>query len=148
MYGYLDDSGLSRSLDTNLLLGSTELCTGSTSLPATGTLNRMPSFLDDRAYVVDLLDAANRPDIVDGGNGLGPESGLDVDRTQNDIGAMGGPHGERHYRAAALSVPAPGGGLRQLGLGLLVILVAIGASIRRGTGAQPPMRTDGTRRPS
>jgi hypothetical protein len=80
--------------------------------------------------VVDLLAAGNRPDIVDGGRQADAESGPDVDGTANDLGAMGGPRGERHHASSgggAVTVPAqPRDPAWQALVALLALLAAAG----------------------
>jgi CSLREA domain-containing protein len=130
LYSQFADSG-AQTLSFTLMADSRQRCgTG----PATETDTRVasPTLLDPQSYLVDLLAPGNVTAlVVDGGD---PDMGFnDVDATRNDIGAMGGPEGERHYGFLTCGLELTSQPRRPAwaALGLLVLALAAGRLVRR-----------------
>ena len=104
LYWYLSPSQQASAIAQTQFADGKRVC-GTALPPSVGDVLEPAKVLDPalyrNAYVVDLLWPPNQQiGVVDGGDGK-----PDVDTTDNDIGAMGGPFGERHY-GEALTLPA------------------------------------------
>jgi hypothetical protein len=128
VYSYLPEPLRVSKLGPSLFPDVRNLC-GNSVPPSTGEVSRAAKILGgalyQNAYVLDLLDRTNQPDIVDGGAGE-----PDVDTTVNDLGAMGGPYGERHY-GEVLALPAWGVETALAGSILVLFAALAGVRLRR-----------------
>jgi subtilisin-like proprotein convertase family protein len=149
VYSYLPEPQRAARMAQSFFATDRDLC-GTGLPPSTGEVigaaQILRGALYQGAYVLDLLFEPNREmGVLDGGDGK-----PDIDTTDNDIGVMGGPYGERHYPLGQ-AVPAqpslPGrllgaGAALLAGLGLPAGLRgkrrrAIRAAARSASGPRP-----------
>jgi hypothetical protein len=124
--GHIAEPGKSSTLENALFQQAPGYrdCGPASPAPDEGSMARDADVLQENsytgAYVLDLLSKDNSG-ILEGGD---PAMGQDVDRTENDIGSMGGPYGERHYPEAQALSAGPAGPLALSALLLSALLAA------------------------